>query len=92
MTRTEMWRRTMAETANVLRKRFMSVTELAEACEITRQGAYGRIAALKDMSAFQKKHRLQNRLEIAEKIDRVANKGPKCNLYKITSGDVLAGE
>ncbi len=77
MTRVEMYRKNLKKTAALLRTKYLSATELAEACEISRQGAYGRIAALKELG-----------LEVEEKIDRVKSKGPECVLYKITSGHV----
>ncbi len=77
MTRVEQYRKNLKKTVAILKTRFYSAAELAEACQITRQGAYDRIAALKELG-----------LEVEEKLDRVKHKGPECIMYKVTSGQV----
>lgn len=78
MTRVEKYRKSLRETAAVLRKKYTSAAELAGILEVSRQTAYTRIKVLRSLPEFY---------VVEAKIDRVSpTGGPEGWVYRITGG------
>ncbi len=88
MTRVEKYRLTLVTTAAFLRRRFLTATELAVLIKTSRQTAYTRIGALRDIGKWQKSRRHKDALVIEEQVERVGVRGPARTLYRIVSGQV----
>ncbi len=76
MNQVEEYRKSLRATADALRPKYISVADLADALNVSRQTAYNRIEVLKKL------------VTVSKRTDRIGVRGPKTLLYRVTAGVV----